>query len=245
MSGSPSGASDPGSSPGCDRVPWRAVVGFVLYLGVLFAALFVASGRLDWWAAWGYVGILFASTAISRAVMAKKSPGLMAERGRYMQAEGVPAWDRWLMPIVGQYGPLATLIVAGLDQRFHWSPLLPWPIPFAGLAGVILSFALGVWALLVNRFFSAAVRIQTDRGHTVVTTGPYRVVRHPGYAAGIISALCVPLFLSSLWGLVPAGLSCAAIVARTLLEDRKLRAELPGYEDYARKTRFRLIPGLW
>jgi protein-S-isoprenylcysteine O-methyltransferase Ste14 len=99
--------------------------------------------------------------------------------------------------------------------------------------------------MLANRFFSAVVRIQTDRGHVVVSDGPYRVMRHPGYAGGMLSYLASPLLLSSLWMFIPAVLTVAAMVARTALEDRTLRAELPGYADYARRVRYRLLPGLW
>jgi protein-S-isoprenylcysteine O-methyltransferase Ste14 len=162
-----------------------------------------------------------------------------------LQAEGIPAWDRWLMPVVGLYGPLATLVVAGLDQRFQWSPSLPVSLQHMALAGVVLGYALAVWALLVNRFFSAVVRIQRDRGHFVITSGPYRCIRHPGYAGGLIASLMVPLLLTSLWALVPAGLTSIAIILRTLLEDRTLQHDLPGYKEYAQHTRFRLVPRIW
>jgi protein-S-isoprenylcysteine O-methyltransferase Ste14 len=110
---------------------------------------------------------------------------------------------------------------------------------------VLLVSALSVWAMASNRFFSGTVRIQADRGHTVVDGGPYGFVRHPGYLAWCISAPAIPLMLGSLWALIPSLLGMCALVLRTSLEDRTLRKELPGYEDYARRVRYRLLPGVW
>jgi protein-S-isoprenylcysteine O-methyltransferase Ste14 len=108
-----------------------------------------------------------------------------------------------------------------------------------------LGSALGNWAMLENRFFSGYVRIQTDRGHMVVSNGPYRSIRHPGYLGGIVTWLAAPLALGSLWALIPAGAVVVAYVIRTALEDRTLQAELDGYKEYARQTRYRLVPGVW
>jgi protein-S-isoprenylcysteine O-methyltransferase Ste14 len=110
---------------------------------------------------------------------------------------------------------------------------------------VILGSALSVWAMASNRFFSGTVRIQRDRGHTVVDGGPYGLVRHPGYLAWCISAPAIPLMLGSLWALIPALLGLCALVLRTSLEDKTLREELPGYEGYAQRVRYRLLPGVW
>jgi len=114
-----------------------------------------------------------------------------------------------------------------------------------GAIVLVLSSLFGTWAMLANRFFSAVVRIQTDRGHTVVTTGPYRFVRHPGYAAGVLGYLAMPLLLNSLWASILALLTIALIIVRTKLEDDTLQAELPGYVDYTQQTRYRLLPGVW
>jgi len=99
--------------------------------------------------------------------------------------------------------------------------------------------------MLANRFFSGVVRIQNERGHSVVSDGPYRWVRHPGYAGGFIGDLALPLLLGSAWAFIPAALTAGAVVLRTALEDRTLQAELPGYREYAQRTRFRLLPGVW
>ncbi|MBE0710963.1 MAG: isoprenylcysteine carboxylmethyltransferase family protein, partial [Candidatus Aminicenantes bacterium] len=109
----------------------------------------------------------------------------------------------------------------------------------------VLSWAIVLWAFRENAYLSAYVRIQTERGHTVCTTGPYRFVRHPMYLAVILSILCMSLFLGSLFSLIPAGLVVGLFVLRTSLEDRALQAELPGYAEYASKTRWKLIPNVW
>jgi protein-S-isoprenylcysteine O-methyltransferase Ste14 len=118
-------------------------------------------------------------------------------------------------------------------------------VQIAALLALISGYLLAVWAMLANRFFSAYVRIQGDRGQSVVTDGPYRGVRHPAYAGGLISNLALPIMLGSLWALIPALLGAISMIVRTALEDRTLQAELPGYAEYARKTRYRLLPGVW
>jgi protein-S-isoprenylcysteine O-methyltransferase Ste14 len=114
-----------------------------------------------------------------------------------------------------------------------------------GLAGLILGMTLFSWGMVTNAYFAVAARIQSERGQQVITTGPYRFVRHPGYAGTILTAVTIPLLLGSLWAFWPGLVLIAALVARTLLEDRLLHAELPGYGDYARRVRFRLLPGVW
>ncbi len=177
--------------------------------------------------------------------MARKTPDLLVERARSLEAEDVERWDRILVPLVALYGPLATWVVAGLDERFGWAPHVALWIQLAALAVVVLGYAVGTWAMATNAFFSAYVRIQAERGHTVVSGGPYRWVRHPGYASGIASTLATPVVLGSVWALVPAGLVVVLLVVRTALEDRALGEKLPGYAEYSRRTRYRLVPGIW
>ena len=137
------------------------------------------------------------------------------------------------------------LAVAGLDKRFGWSPQLALWISLAAFAVAILGFAFSTWALMENRYFSSVVRIQTDHDHTVCNSGPYQYVRHPGYAGGLIWYLMTPLILGSQWAYIPTIFVAALTVLRTSLEDKTLHAELPGYEEYAGQTRYRLIPGIW
>jgi protein-S-isoprenylcysteine O-methyltransferase Ste14 len=109
----------------------------------------------------------------------------------------------------------------------------------------LLGNAILLWARYTNRFFSSMVRIQTDRGHTVCKAGPYRYVRHPGYVGGILMALGMGIVLGSWWACVPQLLASTLLVWRTSREDQTLQAELPGYGEYTRETRYRLLPGVW
>jgi protein-S-isoprenylcysteine O-methyltransferase Ste14 len=181
----------------------------------------------------------------SRAYLILKHPDLALERASAHEMEDVKEWDRFLMPFTALIGPLLSWIVAGLDQRFGWSPDLPNWIQIIALILLQMGSLIGSWAMIANRYFSSQVRIQTDRGQTVVSEGPYRFVRHPGYAGGLLSWLAAPVFFSSWWVLFPMVLVITASVIRTALEDRTLREELPGYEEYTQQTKYRLVPGIW
>jgi protein-S-isoprenylcysteine O-methyltransferase Ste14 len=173
------------------------------------------------------------------------NPEIAQERSQAGKKENVKPWDKILMPITAIYLPLISWVVAGLDKRFEWSPDLPDYIQVIALFVIILGSSIGTWAMITNRFFSSYVRIQTDRGHQVVNTGPYRFVRHPGYAGGLISWLAAPVFFSSCWIIIPTILAIIGSILRTALEDRTLLDELPGYEEFAQRTRYRLVPGIW
>src|SRR5690606_20214485 len=134
---------------------------------------------------------------------------------------------------------------AGLDKLLGWTFPFSLQVKIIALAAILLGYGLGTWALVENRFFSGVVRIQTDRGHHVVTTGPYRFIRHPGYAGALLSYLCMPILFDSLWAWIPTLLLVVVLFIRTALEDKTLQTELPGYKEYAQKTRYRLIPGIW
>ncbi len=223
----------------------KVVVGFLIYSLFTPAALLLASGDLRWTMAWVYIAIYLASVIGSRLVALKKSPGLLAERSRFTQAADTPAWDRALVPVVALVGPFAMIVTAGLDHRFGWGPAITptWQAVF--MAIVALSALVAVWAMLANAFFSAVVRIQHERGHQVVSHGPYAAVRHPAYAASVISSLATPLALDAVWALVPALIIILALVIRTALEDQMLQRELPGYTEYAAHVKYRLLPGVW
>jgi protein-S-isoprenylcysteine O-methyltransferase Ste14 len=141
---------------------------------------------------------------------------------------------------------LVQLVVAGLDAgRFGWSPELPAGVRGAALLAYVMGIAVSMWAMSVNRFFEPTVRIQTDRGQYAVTDGPYRFVRHPGYAGMLLAVLAEGAVLGSLWALVPAVAFAAVLAARTAMEDRMLRAGLDGYAQYAGAVRYRLVPCVW
>lgn len=208
----------------------------------LAMALLLASGRLDWWMAWIYIGVRVGTGATSMLWMAKQHPAVLEER--FHPGEGAKGWDSWLGG-ASTLLSLVTLVVAGLDARFAWSPPPVLAVQLVALLVFILADAFSKWAAAFNPFYSRVVRIQDDRGHTVVTDGPYHYVRHPGYAGGMVAGAATPAVLGSLWALCAAGMLVVVLAVRTALEDRGLHAELRGYADYARRTRFRLVPGVW
>jgi len=205
----------------------------------------LAAGDWGWRQGWLYAVVTIGMSILSRVLIFKKSPGLFKERASYAGAEGVKPWDKKIVPFITLYLPLVTLIVAGLNERFGWPPAIPTWVEWAALVVILLGYAIGMWALLSNPFFSAVVRIQTERGHVTVEAGPYRYVRHPGYSSGIFTWLTIPLLLGSFWALIPAAVACALTVLRTKLEDQTLIEELTGYREYTQRTRYRLLPGVW
>lgn len=238
-----SGPSNPHSAGRISLWQWvRAVLLIAVVPGL---ALFLSAWTLNWPTAWLYLGLSVVFFAASRAIVARVHPDTLGERAKMLDHADAKTWDQALSPLVGLLGPLATLIVAGLVHRFGWGATVPLWARGTALAIFVLCYGIGSWALVTNRFFSGVVRIQHDRGHTVVTTGPYAIVRHPAYSSAILSYIALPFFLEALWAVLPAAVTIALLVVRTALEDRTLRAELPGYEEYTRQTRFRLIPGIW
>lgn len=226
------------------RVPFTRILMFIF---LIFSPLLlqIISADWAWWQAWLLLLFYAGSAVASRVIISQKHPDLLAERGSYKEVEGVMKWDRLLVEAIAMYLPTLMLIIAALDHRFKWST--PVAISFQLLSMVVImgGYAFSVWAMVENRFFSAVVRIQKDRGHTVVTTGPYRFVRHPGYAGALLGMLVMPLFLTSWWTYLACAPLAVLYVVRTALEDRTLQQELPGYREYAQKTRFRLFPGIW
>jgi protein-S-isoprenylcysteine O-methyltransferase Ste14 len=213
----------------------------IFSLAITSVCLFGSAGRLDWSNAWVLLGLNFAASLAS-SILLWRNPELLAERGNIKAGKN---WDKAIAGFVVLLGPVVTWITAGLDTRFHWSDSMP---PFAFIAGVvaaILAAALIAWAMRSNRFFSSVVRIQKDRGHVVVTAGPYGFIRHPGYTGISAFTLATPLILNSRWAFVPAIATAAMSVLRTVLEDRTLHNELDGYADYARRVKYKLVPAIW
>lgn len=227
------------------RFTAREIIRALIFFSLLPAALFLAAGTLNWLPGWLFTAIFVLATLLSRVAMLVKTPDLAKERASMGRIAGAKQWDVFYSLVSGLLGPLAILVTAGLDRRFGWSPQMPTAVWVTALIVVAAGYSVATWAMLVNRFFSGVVRIQQDRGHTVVEDGPYRVIRHPGYAGGMAGALGAALGLGSLWALIPAAATVAVMVGRTAREDAALQAELPGYTDYSRRTRYRLLPGIW
>ena len=179
--------------------------------------------------------------AIGIAILWRVNPEIFAARARFQP--GTKGWDLSLMPL--QIGSLVVLpVIAGLDFRFGWS-VVPLPVVLLGYAAFLVGFAGMTWAQATNRFFEPGVRIQSDRGHHVVDSGPYSVVRHPGYSSASLLAVGMALALGSWWALVPALVAIAVLVYRTGREETTLRAELAGYTEYTGRVRYRWLPGIW
>lgn len=220
------------------RYAIRETLGIV----VMGVALFWSARQMDWWPAWAAIAVMAAWITATAVVIFRFNPDLLAER--LGPRRGAKSWDTAIMSILG-LTQLVRYIVAGLDQRYGWTGGFPLAAQMAALTLCVLGYALFVWATASNTFFSQIVRIQSERGHTVVTDGPYQYVRHPAYLGAILYELAVPVLLASWWALIASGLSAILLILRTVLEDRTLQAELTGYVDYARQVRYRLLPGIW
>lgn len=201
--------------------------------------LLVSAGKIDWIYAWVYITSSLLVIIINAFIL---PPELISERGR--KKENVEKWDRLISWLI-TFPWLALYIVSGLDIRFGLSLELASWIHITGLVIFVLGNAFVSWAMISNIYFSTAVRIQYDRGHTVSIGGPYRFMRHPGYLGMIIYLLASPIILGSIWALVPASLAVILFIIRTAFEDNTLKNKLEGYKEYAEKVKYRLIPGIW
>ncbi len=217
-------------------------VQFVGTFAIIGLILFLPAGTLYWPLGWWFILISLLTLVVTALVLWRTNPAIFAARQKI--GAGTKSWDMVLMPaVVSLY--LVICIVAGLDNgRFGWSSP-PLAIILLGYLLVFVGIGLTAWAQGVNRFFEPTVRIQTDRGHHVIDTGPYRFVRHPGYIAAIALAAGMALALGSWWALLPAALLAALLAVRTELEDATLQRELTGYADFARRVRWKWLPGLY
>ncbi|NMB55469.1 MAG: isoprenylcysteine carboxylmethyltransferase family protein [Leptolinea sp.] len=220
------------------------LIKMILFILIMPFITLLISWKWDWWEAWVYGLISVLGFIISRKLAVQRNPDILEERASYGKQEDTQPWDKILSPLVA-LGGMFILIVAGLDMLFRWPPEFSLPVKLIALTAVVASYALGSYALIENRYFSGVVRLQTERGHKVVSGGPYRWMRHPGYAGTLLTYLATPFLLDSAWALIPAMILVILMVIRTRLEDRFLHQNLDGYADYAKRTRFRLIPGIW
>jgi len=233
-----------------DNQKFTLSVGLVIQLLVFIVIVpflpLIISLKWNWWQAWiyGLIGVL--GFIVSRVLAARRHPDLLTERSKMMQHEDAKSWDKVLGRFVGLGGALIPL-VTGLDRKYGWSTTrYSFAVELVALVLILVGYAIGSWALMENRFFSGVVRIQTERGHHVVSNGPYKIVRHPGYMGALLTYFATPLLLDSPWTFVPVVVMTVVLVIRTSLEDRTLQEELPGYREYAtQKTKYRLIPGIW
>ena len=207
--------------------------------------LLVCGWDFSWWQAWVFF-VLFVTAGIGGRIWAEhRHPGILVERFKYLKAQDVKSWDKVIAPLMALSLSFPIVIVAGLDHHFAWSPPFPIWMNLLGLVLTTFGYAFAAWALIENRFFSSLVRIQKDREHEVCNSGPYRIVRHPGYAGNILALPGIVLALGSVWTLIPVVIAIIIAVIRTELEDRTLQEELKGYKEYVQRVQYRLIPGIY
>ena len=225
-----------------DRKSRSSLSRIFIALAVNLALLLLLAGRWDYLGGWLYIAWLFIYSFVYGLWLIAENPELFIQRLNLFPP-GTKSFEKpfW---IVWRGLTFVMLIVSALDVRFGWTTVPLWLVYSSFVVSLILS-CLGIWPIIVNRHFESNVRIQTDRDHKVIDRGPYRVVRHPGYALAVPSMLLLPLMLQSWWAMIPAVGVLIAFVVRTALEDRMLRSELEGYDEYAKRVRWRLLPGIW
>jgi protein-S-isoprenylcysteine O-methyltransferase Ste14 len=228
-----------------DPRPMSRTLAMLYALGsplTLVGLVFLPAGRIDWTPGWIFIAVLVAAFGLSALLLARVNPVIYRARSRFQP--GTKKWDLILvgvmLPVMVVEIPLATFDAGWME----WSNVPRWVVLF-GYVLLIGGIAVTTWAQAVNPFFEPGVRIQEERAQRPITAGPYRFVRHPGYTGAIAIFIAIPLALASWWGLLPAAFAIVLLVVRTSWEDRLLKAELSGYADYARRTRFRLLPRVW
>lgn len=226
-----------------ESIDRRRLITSVIWTLLIFSlCLFLPAGTWAWRRGWLFLVVTLAASFVATLYLRRVNPDVVA--ARVNRHDGTRSWDRILLGLLFA-AVMAIPILAALDDgRFHWSQV-PWWVCLLGYALFLTGMAGMTWAESVNRFFEPTVRIQSERGHTVIDTGPYAVVRHPGYVAGSLLFVGIALCLGSLWALVPAGLASLVLIVRTRWEDQMLQVELAGYKEYTQRVRFRWIPGLW
>ncbi len=217
----------------------RVLIGIPLFCALF---MFLPAGTVNWFKGWLFIIIFFSAERLMAIYLWRKNPELLIARSHFHK--GTKRWDKivlsFLFPIL-----ISIFVVAALDDgRFHWSSVPLWVVGF-GYSLFSLGFGIAGWVGSVNKFAEPTVRIQTDRGHKVIDNGPYGIVRHPGYAGGILMFFGTALALGSLWAIIPSFIVLVILAVRTQLEDKTLQNELQGYREYADRVRYKLIPHVW
>ncbi|MDH5606099.1 MAG: isoprenylcysteine carboxylmethyltransferase family protein [Anaerolineae bacterium] len=222
---------------------YRSALGFLILLSFTGSVLFISYGSIQWPEAWVVLGLWLLYYVIVFVWASQYNPGVILARARSLEHQPLP-WDKKILG--GQFILGVTMnILAGLDAgRFGWSQI-PGGIRWGMFPLVLFTLYFPFWAVAVNPFASAVVRIQKERGHHVISAGPYRYIRHPMYLTSVTGGLAFPLFYGSWWALIPGVLNIALALRRTQLEDTFLQSQLPGYKEYARQVKYRIFPGVW
>lgn len=215
----------------------------ITYLSIPLT-LMVFGWDFCWWQAWLFFVLIVAAGIGGRIWAEHRHPGILAERFN-LKAQNVKSWDRVMAPLMALSLSFPLVIVAGLDHHFEWSLHLPSWMNLLGFVLITSGYLFATWALIENSFFSTLVRIQKEREHKVCSSGPYQIVRHPGYAGNVLALPGIVLALNSLWTLIPAFIAIIITVIRTELEDKTLQEELKGYSEYVHQVPYKLIPGIY
>jgi len=219
----------------------QSLLSLAIALIVMGVLLFVPAGTLNWPRGWWFVGAFVVASLIAISIVWRVNPEIFAARSRIQP--GTKTLDYVYITVV-MGGFVLIFPVAALDFRLGWAQTPDWVV-WPGYLLFALSFAGQVWAQAENRYFEPGVRIQEDRGQTVIDTGPYSIVRHPGYISGSLLAISMALCLGSRWALVPALVVVIGLIPRTIFEERALTAELPGYREYTQRVKYRWVPRVW
>ncbi|UCE16279.1 MAG: isoprenylcysteine carboxylmethyltransferase family protein [Candidatus Bathyarchaeota archaeon] len=235
---------DKNTSKRLRRAGIKQVLLSCLLLTIEIIIFFISAGHTNVPRAWIFFSATFVYLIVSTAALYKFNPELLVHRLK-RKREDSKLWDEILVRANNLTVLIAVPATAGLDVgRFHWSDL-GIETAVLGFAPFIVSTILLNWAMIVNLHFEPTVRIQKDRDHKVITSGPYKIVRHPGYLAGVLFTSSIPLILGSILTFIPTGIYILLIITRTLLEDKTLQKELEGYPEYAKKVKHKLIPRIW
>ncbi len=218
----------------------RATLETIGFLAMLAIALFAPAQSIAWPAAWA---VLLFFLLFSVAGLLLLDPGLIEERSSLPPE--IKLGDILLAGTAFIFIYPATMIVSGFDFRFGWSLVIPVLIREVAFLVLVLGYGFSLWAARTNRFFSTVVRIQGERGHHVIDTGPYAFIRHPGYAGPLVAHACLPIVLGTVAALVPTIIGAAFLLLRAVREEQMLVTDLPGYRDYTARVRWRILPGLW
>jgi protein-S-isoprenylcysteine O-methyltransferase Ste14 len=222
----------------------KFVLRTTIWLLFLFGVLFAAAGTLDWLGGWIYFGLSVVITVAGGLWLLRRDPDLLEERLGSLVQRDQKGWDKIFMLAMLVLW-VGWLVLIGLDaKRFHWSHV-PFSVQMLGLALLVLATYIIGLTFRENSYAAPVIKIQKERGHQVVSTGPYAYVRHPMYAGAVLYIIGIPLLLGSWWGLAASILIIVLIGVRAVLEERTLAEELEGYAQYASRVRYRLVPYLW
>ena len=220
----------------------KLVLQNLVFVAIMALVLFLSAGTLAWASAWAYLAVSLAVGLASGLWLARTDPGLLAERMR-LRAPEQPRADKWFM-LVFLVVAVVWFVVIGLDRRLQASAM-PLPLEAVGLALYLASTLFIMWVFRENSFAAPVVKVQAECHHHVVSTGPYAFVRHPMYAGVMLYFIGTPLLIGSWWGLAMMPVFFLAFAIRSRIEERTLMTGLPGYADYARRVRYRMLPGIW